>query len=52
MHGILPRLNCHRVQVSMGIAFKNVRTVTTQLETLTTQSGEALDVARKCACNY
>jgi hypothetical protein len=36
----------------MGIAFKNVRTVTTQLETLTTQSGEALDVARKCACAY
>lgn len=34
--------------INMGVVFKNVKTVTTQLEKLTNQSGEHLDMAQRC----
>jgi hypothetical protein len=34
--------------IDMGIVFKNVKTVTQQLENLTNQSGENLDMAQRC----
>jgi hypothetical protein len=34
--------------INMGVVFKNVKTVTTQLEKLTNESGEHLDMAQRC----